>query len=367
MLGTALTHTKLVTARADSSIQRYTLSDDTLTLDKEWSDSRYTPADRYVGLGEVDNGYLSTTNQGHLSYHTQHTQRYLSLPPNLNDMRVSPNKSLFACGGLERDLSIWDTSRALDLSSETPTTYTQKELKAGTKKERKKAKEELLEGELWRAKNVPPDNLNLRVPVHITALDWLDENVVVTGSANGSVRLYDRRTSRQPVLRNDTLTKGNAVRCVRRGADSNVFVADNSCSLLNVDTRNLRLLNGYRGIGGAVECVAPTPYKNIALSGAIDKYVRVHTSVIPPEEGKNPANKAEILAKAFVKSTPTVLEWDGEVPAEEPTKKRLERQQDSDDSDDELDDVLNDMETVTGEDMKVKRKAEGRRMKKKRV
>ncbi|TIA89245.1 hypothetical protein E3P99_02158 [Wallemia hederae] len=356
---------KLVTARADSSIQQYTLSDSSLTLDEEWSDSRFAQ-DRYVGLGAVENGILSATHRGNLSFHSQGTQRYLSLPPDLNALRVSPNQAAFACGGLERDLSIWDTARALELSSTTPTAYTEKDLSGANKKERKKAKEELLDGETWRAKNLPPDNLNLRVPIHITALEWLDNSVIATGSANGSVRLYDRRTSRKPVMVSDSLTK-SSIRCLRKGVHDNLFVSDSSCGLLNVDTRNLRLLNGYRGIGAAVECVAPTPHRNITLSGAIDKYVRVHTSVLPPEEGKNPTTKANVLAKGFVKSSPTVVEWDGVVPVEEPSKKRVVRDKDSDESDGELDDVLRDMDKVEGEDMKVKRKAEGRRMKKKRV
>ncbi|TIB83185.1 hypothetical protein E3Q06_03016 [Wallemia mellicola] len=361
---------KLSTARADSSIQQYEFnSEDKLNLLNEWNEPRFKGGDYYVGLSTLGRGLVAATSSGHWSYKASKAEEhYLSLPTNLKDMRVSPNGSTFAYGGLEVDLSIWDAKRALEISENTPTAPKVVSIQGATKKERKKAKDQLLDGEVWRAKNLPPDNLNLRVPIHITSLDYISETNIITGSANGSVRLYDTRASKKPTIVNNDLIKSSSVRYLRRGEhEYNVFVSDNNSNLFNVDIRNLKLINGYKGIGGAINTIAPTPYKEISLSGAMDKYLRLHTSIVPPEIlGKNPTTKANIFSKVFVKSTPTVLEWDGVIPVEE-TKKRVERTPESDESEGELDDVLQDMETVTGEDMKVKRKAEGRRSKKKRV
>lgn len=65
----------------------------------------------------------------------------------LAEWRLSTNEETFAYAGDEVELSVWNTERAF--SSEQPTTN---ESEAQSKK--RKRLEQLLPGEIWRAKNV---------------------------------------------------------------------------------------------------------------------------------------------------------------------------------------------------------------------
>jgi len=52
---------------------------------------------------------------------------------------------------------------------------------------------------VFKAKNVPRDNLDLRVPIWITAMHFLSPTTLVTGTAYKQIRLYDIRAKQRPV------------------------------------------------------------------------------------------------------------------------------------------------------------------------
>ena len=91
-------------------------------------------------------------------------QRMRQVPLNINQV---------ATGGKEHDLQIWDLTR-------------------------------LDGGPIFRAKNVPHDNLELRVPIWLTDVCFPDNqssNQVAVVSRYGHIRLYDTRgTQRRPIL-----------------------------------------------------------------------------------------------------------------------------------------------------------------------
>jgi len=66
---------------------------------------------------------------------------------------------------------------------------------------------------------------------------------------------------------------------------------------------------GYKGLSGAVTSIAPSP--SIIASTALDRYVRIHSTFPPPQQlGQQQEGKGEVLERAFMKSTPTVIIWD---------------------------------------------------------
>lgn len=73
-----------------------------------------------------------------------------SLPMRLCEWRLSEDACTFAYGGNEVDLSLWDTEKAFsgDLGPSQP---------ASTDPKKRKRGDQLLPGELWRAKNVSVD------------------------------------------------------------------------------------------------------------------------------------------------------------------------------------------------------------------
>ena len=63
----------------------------------------------------------------------------------------------------------------------------------------------------WQAKNVPHDEVRLRVPVWIAGVAFFDadestghSDIIVTGTGYRQIRMYDVRVQRQPVLSIDT-------------------------------------------------------------------------------------------------------------------------------------------------------------------
>lgn len=70
----------------------------------------------------------------------------------LKSLRLSPNNDTFAYGGDEVDLSLWDTERAFQ-SANAPSQVASDSAEAAGAKKRRRGNE-LLPGEIWRAKNV---------------------------------------------------------------------------------------------------------------------------------------------------------------------------------------------------------------------
>ncbi|KAG6897464.1 hypothetical protein C0992_001239 [Termitomyces sp. T32_za158] len=98
----------------------------------------------------------------------------------------------FAYGGDDVDVSVWDTERAF-----IPQTS------SSESQGKKRKRDALFTGELWRAKNVQNDNLGLRQPVRITSLTYLatspTSHHMAAGTGLGNVRRYDTQASKRPV------------------------------------------------------------------------------------------------------------------------------------------------------------------------
>jgi ribosome biogenesis protein NSA1 len=114
----------------------------------------------------------------------------------------------------------------------------------------------------WNAKNVPHDKLNLRVPVWISAITSLKPPAATTSSdcrfATGTgyrhVRVYDAKTSRQPVLSFEPseypITALAAV--VEGDAAHMLYVADAAGGLALWDLRTQRKLHTLKGSSGSI-------------------------------------------------------------------------------------------------------------------
>jgi len=100
-------------------------------------------------------------------------------------------------------------------------------------------------------------------------------------------------------------------RLVMLFSHSQIFASDSACNLFCIDARNGRTVYGYKGIAGAVTSVAPTSDNHLA-SVSLDRFFRLHTAPSPPTTaGAAQSEKSKDVAKLFMKSTPTVVLWDG--------------------------------------------------------
>ncbi|KAJ7156025.1 WD40-repeat-containing domain protein [Mycena crocata] len=340
---TASTSKSVAAAYADGSIAAFSLKENQLQSLHRWKETRYRPDQGFIGLQATQKGVYSCTSNGALRLlplNSDEKKPILgSLPARLCDWRLASDQTTFAYGGDEVELSVWDTEQAL--ASDRATSLDA----SGTKRKR----DALFPGEIWRAKNVQNDGLDLRQPVRINSLVYLPTSTstrhhLVTGTQFGDVRRYDTR-ARRPVSNWKGIGKMGGVKLLEKGFDEHeLFVSDHGCNLFSLDLRNGRVLYSYKGLSGAVTSMAPSP--SLLVSTALDRYSRIHTSHSPPlEAGQNQDNKGQVVEKVFMASVPTVVVWDGV----ETTPPALEIEA-------EEDDVWDDMENVEEDTDEFKRK-----------
>ncbi|KAI0064617.1 hypothetical protein BV25DRAFT_1781958, partial [Artomyces pyxidatus] len=340
----AASGSKLVaTAHADGSVSAYRLEEDNLELLREWREPRLRPGQRYTGLAAADSGVYSCTSNGALRLtslaenETASTSRTAVLPMRLADWRLAPDEKAFAYCGDEVELSVWDAETAFAASKSGAGS-----IAADSTKKRKRSQQDLLPGEMWRAKNVANDALSLRQPVNNTCLAFSSpsQRHLVVGTQLGDVRKYDTRAARRPVANwavKETAKIGG-IRAVENGFhDHEIFVADNGSNLFALDTRTGRVVYGYKGLAGAVTSIAPSP--SVMVSTSLDRYIRVHSAFPPVEPGQQQDHKGEVREKVYVKSVPTAVVWDQVLDAED-----LRPRADNDDGSEDDDEVWEGME-----------------------
>ncbi|THH32102.1 hypothetical protein EUX98_g2080 [Antrodiella citrinella] len=314
--------TLLAAARADGTAVVLAVSEDGETAEtvSEWKETRLKDGQRYVGLSATTGGIYSCTSNGALRLTQPNGDdtpafQLAALPMRLTEWRLSQNVETFTYAGDEVEVSVWNTERAF---AEASTSRKPVPTSEDATKKRKRS-EQLLPGEIWRAKNLPNDELNLRHPVRNTALTYLQPSAntsqqhLLVGTQFGDVRRYDTRAARRPVA-NWKVGKVGGIGVVEIGThEHEAFAADQGTNLYAIDLRNGQVTYGYKSIAGAVTSVASSG--TYLASTAQDRYLRLHSTFPPPSEiGQQQDNKGEVLDKLYVKSVPTCIVADPSSP-----------------------------------------------------
>ncbi|KAJ3192263.1 WD repeat-containing protein 74, partial [Dinochytrium kinnereticum] len=150
----------------------------------------------FVGLYEDQGTVITCTSKGHIAYHSPSTSNPDESPAsplptfssalkvdNLCRMRVfSGSPCIFATGGDEKELTLWDASECKDGDASA------------------------IPKEIWKAKNVKNNYLDLRVPVHILDIQFLEPETtkptkIAISTRFKQVRVYDLTgDSRRPII-----------------------------------------------------------------------------------------------------------------------------------------------------------------------
>ncbi|KAI6028356.1 hypothetical protein F5J12DRAFT_715033 [Pisolithus orientalis] len=310
----------LASAHADGSLCISSLTgEDQLQNLHQWKETRLKSEQKFIGLAISQNTVFSCTSNGALRLSTLGeetrlpTHKLAALPSKLTEWRIGCNKETFAYGGDDVELSVWNTERAFQPSS--PSEDASSISPVNTKK-RKRAGDTLFPGEIWRAKNVPNDFLDLRQPVHNTCLTYISpssstgQQHLLAGTRFGDVRRYDTRAGRRPVSDFKSVGKIGGVRAIEKGlSEHEAFVSDQGSSLFALDLRSGGILYSYKGISGAVTSVSPSPL--FLASVALDRYTRIHsTSLVPTKAGNGADKRGTTLEKVYMTTVPTVVVWD---------------------------------------------------------
>ena len=128
----------------------------------------------------------------------------------------------------------------------------------------------------FKGKNLPNDELNLKIPIHDTDIVEVKNNprLNYVSTAFGEIRLYDKKASPRPSLNKKvTSSKINQIDIT---ADNNyLFIGDNLgyCAMLDI-RKNLNPCKTFKGNTGAIKTIVNIEQNKNLIVGGFDRYIR---------------------------------------------------------------------------------------------
>ncbi|KAK3808565.1 MAG: WD40-repeat-containing domain protein [Benniella sp.] len=264
----------------------------------------------FVGLFANSESIITCTNTGALtiqSIQDVSQTTTMSIGADICKMRVHPKlHHIIATGGKEQEITLWDLNElckeSTDKESQKPGKGGKSASKASSKPQkptsgasgdkqqngapesRYKSKEVLDKGQIFKAKNVKNDHLDLRVPVWNTDFQFLSQHDMVriaVGTRYHQIRVYDTKSgSRRPVV--DKEVGDMPVVALANGKDaSEIVFSDTMTNVYAVDTLTGAVLGQYKGITGVVTALATfIPFEDESTvhlaSVSMDRHLRIH-------------------------------------------------------------------------------------------
>ncbi|KAF9114004.1 WD repeat-containing protein 74 [Mortierella sp. AM989] len=302
----------------------------------------------FVGLFANSESVITCTNTGVLSVQSiqepSETKVY-EVGKDICRMRVHPKEHhIIATAGKEQELTVWDLKQLFKDENEKAPTAKEPSTKGNKKgkngkstssapasaslsskaptsssvtgtEARYKSKETLALGQLFKAKNVKNDYLDLRVPVWNTDFHFLsqhDFSRIAVGTRNHQIRVYDIKSgARRPVV--DVEVGDMPVVALSNGKDgSEIVFSDTVTNVYSVDTITGAILGQYKGFTGVATALATfTPFDGESetthlVSVALDRCLRVHDM----------SNTRSLLHKVYLKQRMTAVVVGEYTPAE---------------------------------------------------
>ncbi|KAF9997245.1 WD repeat-containing protein 74 [Entomortierella chlamydospora] len=303
----------------------------------------------FVGLFANSESVITCTNTGVLSIQSiqdQSQTKVHNVGKDICRMRVHPKENhIVATAGKEQEFTIWDLNQLFEDEKAQAEESSMKGNKKGNKngkssssasaskalasasaslpsttkpagpEARYKSKETLAKGQIFKAKNVKNDHLDLRVPVWNTDFHFLsqyDTTRVAVGTRNHQIRVYDTKSgARRPVV--DAEVGDMPVVAMCNGKDgSEIVFSDTVTNVYSVDTLTGAIIGQYKGFTGVATALATfTPFNGESdtrhlVSVALDRCLRVHEM----------DNTRKLLHKVYLKQRMTAVVVGEYTPAE---------------------------------------------------
>lgn len=207
-------------------------------------------AEHIVKVYHEENNLLSCTTKGRVVLWNPKAEDSIKLQSNVGpdvfDFAVSDDHKFFATGGKENALKIYDI--------ENPTES------------------------IFKAKNVPHDWLQLRVPIWVTGVKFLhnSNSKIVTSTGTSKIRLYDiTGEQRRPCLEMN-FDEYPLTAITLTNNPNQVIVGNTRGNVGMFDFRKKALVRVYKGFAGSVRCLQTHPNLDYIASCGLDRYLRIH-------------------------------------------------------------------------------------------
>ncbi|KAM3717584.1 WD repeat-containing protein [Dirofilaria immitis] len=236
--------TELLTAQMDKQLRLFdTTSNSYTTLFTLGNGSGAIKGIKRTSMGT----YISAVESGELSISSPSGETVKELNAGNNLIVMVPNNEReghYATGGKENPLKIWDVEK-------------------GEK--------------IFTAKNVRPDELQLRVPIWVNDIRFIPKSQnVVTVTGKHQIRLYDPRTQRRPIKELEWAEEPLTAMSLCRNEMQ--IVAGNTRGDIGLfDLRNkMHMICKYRGCAGSISGIDAHQSAEYIASCSLDRFVRLH-------------------------------------------------------------------------------------------
>ncbi|KAK9456383.1 hypothetical protein V1511DRAFT_278471 [Dipodascopsis uninucleata] len=283
-------------ARKGGIIQLHDLEEPHL-LFAEWKDTMQESDDAFIGLEYVSGKLSSCTATGKLIMRDldasaeQSGEFYTLLGYPISSFKVHPKQpNIVAYGGKERELEV-STIENVRGSEGNDGNWTIIPFPAtGRVLSRRK---------LWKAKNVKNDELDLRVPVWVSDIRFLDVNResttdwrIVVSTRFGHIRVYETKMSRKPII-NVEVGEHPLIALSPSMSDNDIIYCDTHSTTARFSLLNCRKEGHYAGNAGSVLCLdsyfpaesnktedstinSGQELTPLLASGGLDRFLRVY-------------------------------------------------------------------------------------------
>lgn len=138
---------------------------------------------------------------------------------------------------------------------------------------------------LFTSKNVPRDELDIRVPVWIRSIASppSDSNIICIGTHYHQYRQYDIRVKRRPIL-DKTWEELPILSLVAN--NTNCYMGNGKGDIGRIDIRNPKEIHKFKGAVGSVRSLALHVKEPYLASVGLDRHLRVHNLLTREVEHK---------------------------------------------------------------------------------
>lgn len=235
---------KLHIGLKDKTIQTYVVSQNVFE-----SVTSYDAGDGCLKcIAKYDDGLITAVDSGVVRYWKENElQTELNAGKDLHCMVQNQHcKNVIGTGGKENELKVWDINTSSN------------------------------DGPIFCAKNVKNDWLNLRVPVWVTGIQFLEENKVMTGTGHHQIRVYDIKAQRRPVLdmQFDEYPISAVTLCPRN--TNQVVVGNSRGNMALIDLRVGKMIHLFKGFAGGIRSLQCHKTLPLVASCGLDRFLRIH-------------------------------------------------------------------------------------------
>ena len=128
----------------------------------------------------------------------------------------------------------------------------------------------------FKGKNLPNDELNLKIPIHDTDIVEVKNNprLNYVSTAFGEIRLYDKKASPRPSF-NKKVTSSKINQIDITDDNNYLFIGDNLgyCAMLDI-RKNLNPCKTFKGNTGAIKTIVNIKQNKNLIVGGFDRYIR---------------------------------------------------------------------------------------------